>query len=49
MCTCPRVRELRHVVLVMLWPENGDVAAARAWLRECVRTPRHRIFETAQA
>ncbi len=41
-------QEPRHVVVLMLWPEHADVVAGRAWLRECVRTRRHCVFETAR-
>ena len=41
-------QEPRHVLVVMLWPEHADVVAAREWLRECVRTRRYCVFETAR-
>jgi SAM-dependent methyltransferase len=37
----------RHVVVVMLWPEHGDVLTRFEWLREYRNTRRHLIYQTA--
>ena len=39
---CPR-----HVVVLMLWPEHGEVVAREKWLTEYRRTRRYQMYQTA--
>jgi SAM-dependent methyltransferase len=36
----------RHVIVVLLWPENSDMVAGMRWMREYKRTRRHHIYQT---
>jgi SAM-dependent methyltransferase len=36
----------RHVMLVLLWPENSEMVAKMRWMREYRRTRRYHIYQT---
>jgi SAM-dependent methyltransferase len=39
-------RHPRHVIVVLLWPENSEMVAKMRWMREYRRTRRYHIYQT---
>ena len=42
-------RKPRHVVVVMLWPENWQVVAGTPWMKKYRQTRRYHVYETGVA
>ena len=42
-------RKPRHVVVVMLWPENSELVAGMPWMKEYRKTRRYHVYETGDS